>query len=213
VIGANVNSLKEISLWFCPELSGREPNINIGSILVPLLKNPKTKTIELGFAARAFTRSSDIPIIKAAFQSNQGLEELCIGGTVGIEQLDVLALLFQAIAAAPNLRTLQLRTRGMYSPQEQCEAFAMALKDSKNSTLESVDFMNLCSEISWIREVAPILKFNSERRRFEKFVSGCSEEERLLQAVTMLADNTNNRHLCYWLLRNHAGALQRGKTV
>jgi hypothetical protein len=212
VLGANACALKAVALNSCTKLNGRESTINFSSIVVPLLKIPTTKAISLTFGLRASTRRSDVQLIKAALESKDCLEDFHIDGAVGIKHLNDLVSLLQGIAAAPNHRILRLQLFGNYSLQEQCESFAMALKDCKNNTLERA-YMKLCKEDLWIREVAPILEFNIKRLCFQEIASGSSETERLMHALNMLAENTDNRHLCYWLVRNHAGALQRGKSA
>jgi hypothetical protein len=99
--------------------------------------------------------------------------------------------------------------------------FANALKDCRNSSLESVD--SLCceeyyhDEEVWNREVVPILDFNSERSRFQidaricfkRDLDGSSADENFINALVR-ADEMNNHHFRFWLVLNHADKLLRG---
>jgi hypothetical protein len=225
----------------CKNLEQGNPDMNFGSRLIPLLKNPRIKTIFLGDMHHHGTRSSDYPSIKAAFASNEGLETLTIGDR-DVPKDEFMNLL-QGIAAAPKIRTLNLDIR--VSPtvlqREVSKRFANALADCQNNTLEEVLFVLNYTSLgtvhgSWRQDVNPMLQFNRDHRQFQNCVSGLDgkqmfmslvlstfpncqqareQEEasrradgKLLMQGLMHAEHTNNHHLRFWLVRNHAGNLQ-----
>jgi hypothetical protein len=111
--------------------------------MIPLFRRPMTKTLHFHFShfsRDSFSESIDFTALKAALESNQGLEELSIMDVLESYTPDGLRLLFDGIAAAPNLRTLRLQYRSAYvTPRQIGKMFAQALKDCKNSSLEAVD--------------------------------------------------------------------------
>jgi hypothetical protein len=202
-------------------------DIDYTDVLVPLLKNPTIKKLDLHDDENGFTGGNDFPTIKAAFESNQGLEELYISSVFRIKSSVDLTLLFEGIAAAPKLRILNLELwndcwDGGYVI---CELFARALTDSKNKSLEKVNVWSfdydhwnkegcrdeeeeICKKI-WKQKVLPILNFNSERRLFRENANSRSEGDQLFQAL-LLAEETDNHHFRFWLVRNYVDRLPRG---
>jgi hypothetical protein len=174
----------------------------------------RMKEIRLDYKHGVLSRSSNVASIKAALESNHVLEELRIVWGIYLTQPDEVRLLFQAIASAPKLRVLSLVFDGPYmSPKELNDMFANALKECKNNTLEHVNILQCNTESHdddiWNREVAPILDFNRERSMYQANASSCTDGKQLLQTL-MIAKNTDNHHLWFWLVRNHAGDLRRG---
>jgi hypothetical protein len=177
--------------------------------ILPLLQSPRIKALNLSCSISTVSR------IKAALASNVALEVLCISGGLVLQNHD-LSLLFQGIAAAPKLRHLRLditvRDRNVLQ-QELSELFADALKYCKNSSLENVtlrcNFLEPDNKI-WKREAAPILNFNHERRVYQEKLRA---EGQLLIRALVQAEKTDNHHLRYWLVRNHADSLPRGESV
>jgi hypothetical protein len=223
-LGANITGGPgAIELNRCRMQTQREPFLSFRSTIVPLLRNPLTKTIYLLCPHRG-TTPTDFSQIQAAFKSNQGLEELYISGDIGIRHRGDLLLLFQAIAAAPELRTLTLQLEGaVVLAQEICEMFAKALQDCENKSLDLVKsfdygnnhpsgYFNVCNHDFWKQTVLPILQFNYERRRFLASVVSCTDGSHLVRAL-MHAEKINNYHLHFWLVRNHAGDLRVGESV
>jgi hypothetical protein len=87
--------------------------------------------------------------------------------------------------------------------------FADALKHCKNNTLEKVGlgFFEHSNVETYTLQVLPILQFNRERRRFQENETGHTHAERLMCALEF-AQTTDNHHLRFWLVRNHAGDLR-----
>jgi hypothetical protein len=123
-------------------------------------------------------RFNNIPAIKAAFESNQGLEILSIKRGIIFETLDDFKLLFQGIAAAPKLQQLCLVLRSASAANEAmkgneiCRMLANALKDCQNTSLESVSInwrgYEFRDDKIWNSEVIPIVEFNRVRRLFQE---------------------------------------------
>jgi hypothetical protein len=191
--------------------STREPERNIGTIFVPVLKNCMLRSLYITYERDRSTRIGDASAIKAAFEANQGLEELYIDNKIIFSQPRELTLFLQGIAAAPKLRKFGVRIKhDTYSSLDICKMFAKALKDRKNNSLEVVTvlvFFNPLSTEFWNREVIPILHFNRERRRFQENRKRLTHEERLVRALEF-TQSTDNHHFRFWLVRNHAGYLK-----
>jgi hypothetical protein len=218
-VGANTYGPQEIFLRSC---CAEKLDVVFSSFIGPLLGNPRLKVLRLYYITMYDTGMAatigSVEVIKAAFQSNQNLEQLLIFGVLFI-QVDQLKMLLHGIASAPKLRTLSLTLLWPVSevqevrPQEISEMLANALKECKNSSLEgfedvfSVGQYHSWGEESWDREVAPIFEFNRERRLFRENACSFSNGEQLLRAL-VLADRTDNHHLRYWLVRDHAGDLR-----
>jgi hypothetical protein len=155
-------------------------------------------------------------LLQDAFLSNASLTTLDVQGDIGMHGLDDLAMLFQAIAASPKLRTLclDIKVRSVtVKPQKLSQLFANALKDCSSQSLERVTLK--CNNTApnpkmWNRHVGIILQFNHERRFFLQS-AGDSDKHKLLLAL-MLAKRTNNHHYRYWLVRCYAGDLPRGES-
>jgi hypothetical protein len=155
--------------------------------------------------------NTDVLAIKAAFEANQGLEQL-VFKSVTVEKPQDLALILQGLASAPKLRTLSLHVScAAVLPRAFCEMFADALKLCKNESLERfVCWRKLHSTTKdlWNQEVNPILLFNRERRCFKANVRSCTDGKQLIRAL-MFAEATDNHHFRYCVVRNYAGDLQR----
>jgi hypothetical protein len=99
------------------------------------------------------------------------------------------------------------------SARQQSLMFVKALKDCQNNSLElvrafSLGRRNLLEKPLWKLDVTPILNYNIERRCFQENVNENHDAriEQLVRAL-ILANETNNHHLCFWLVRSHAGDL------
>jgi hypothetical protein len=53
-----------------------DDKVDVSSIIVPLLSNPMTKSLELDFWIKQFQGCQDFLPIKVALESNKGLEKL-----------------------------------------------------------------------------------------------------------------------------------------
>jgi hypothetical protein len=117
-----------------------DEELQLSSIIAPLLNNPRLKILHLDFSQSA-TTLGNLEVIKAALQCNNSLEELFIEcyPSMYIELANQLKLLSQGLASAPKLRTLSLKLdgprNGLVSSQELSEMFADALKECQNSSL------------------------------------------------------------------------------
>jgi hypothetical protein len=85
--------------------------------------------------------------------------------------------------------------------------FSNALKECQNSTLECIRIFyvglnDAFEEEIWTREVIPILEFNRVRRCFQENRGCLSHGERLGQALD-IAQDTDNHHLRFWVVRNN----------
>jgi hypothetical protein len=69
----------------------------------------------------------------------------------------------------------------------------------------------ICKKI-WKQEVLPILNFHIERRLFRENANIRSESELLFQAL-LVAEETDNHHYRFWLVRKHVGHLPRGEST
>jgi hypothetical protein len=116
---------------------------DLAFIMVPLLKNPTTKELYIRYEQDEIPQSCNFAAIKNALESNQGLESLKIINGIDIQALNDLKILFQGIAAAPKLRTLELEHMGAVSTHQQSEMLATALIDCQNNSLEEVDRFGL----------------------------------------------------------------------
>jgi hypothetical protein len=113
-LGANAFGPRDIQI-----LDYRTSQLSYDSSIVPLLKIPRMRSLELNFAHCEDRKISDVSSIKAAFESNVGLKELRINGGLKIPTPAELMLLFKGIASAPKLRHLELALDGTtVSPQE-----------------------------------------------------------------------------------------------
>jgi hypothetical protein len=193
---------------------------SLSSIIVPLLHSPVLEKLRIEYAFHEFPEYSNVPAIKAALETNRNLKELYIFGGLHFKEPNEITLLFQWIAAAPKLRTPSLElyvtdaSARKVSPQELSESFASALKHCCNSSLESVPVF-YCSGVTWDnviwnREVIPIFNFNQHRRLYKETLRTCSSEGHGKQLIRALlhAQDTNNHHFRFWLVRHHANALQ-----
>jgi hypothetical protein len=106
MLGANARAPKSLYLNTCRRHPGHARAESLGSILVPLLGNPRTTDLYLNYAHLEMPSSCNIKAIKATFESNRNLESPIIESGLVIEKRAELALLFQGFAAAPKLRSL-----------------------------------------------------------------------------------------------------------
>jgi hypothetical protein len=210
-LGSNLCPPKMIQICACADQTLQEPYAEFSSIIVPLLKNPRTESLCL---LSMGSRGINIATIKEALEFNQGLELLSINGC--LEELYSMEFkeLFHGIASAPKLRWFDLQVEGAamsVSSLKLCEMFAQALRDCKNTTLETD--CKICTSLYgsgsddlakdyWSREVKPILEFNCKRRIFQANSSGLPKDAHLINAL-MLAEVSANDHFRFWLVRNY----------
>jgi hypothetical protein len=209
-VGANVSGPARIFLRHC----SIEPKLEISFTIAQLLNNQRLKALTL---CGSFHNNGDFQTVKAAFESNQSLEDLCIEDAIIIRDVNQLKLLFNGIAAAPNLRTLELKINDQASSsQKRRTIIADALIECHNSSLEYVKYVVSSDSDACDEGVAPILQFNSERRIFQGRAHGESRQgyEQLVEALAA-ANSMDNHHLHFWLVRNHAGEFRgvRGRTL
>jgi hypothetical protein len=208
LLGANVCGPNSITVRDCRNQDEQDFETNLGSLIVPLINNPITEKLYFCHTHRR-KKCIGYPAIKAALQSNKHLELLYICGFYDV-QPDELMLLYQGIAAAPKLHTVELNIdiysiNSCVSPRQHTKMFANALMNSENNTLVYVDELSLFKyrdEEVWCREVLPILQFNYHRRLFQENSIGFPDDEQLIQAL-MLAEFKGNHHFRFWLVRNH----------
>jgi hypothetical protein len=124
-------------------------------------------------------------------------------------------VLFQGIAIAPKLRSLDLQlkisqTLGV-SAQQLGEMLANALKEHQNNSLELLSIYHGQAQVR-NQMITQIILFNSMRRRYQNTLNKdhSARNEQLVQAL-IAADETDNHHFCFWLVRNHAGDLCCGR--
>jgi hypothetical protein len=230
-LGANKCGPRAITLESCLSRSGWGGGValNFSSINVPLLSNASTeyRCLDLRRFQFSNTNNNDCLIINAAFKSNEGLQHLILAygrNTRFVNGFEVRELQWpcQWMAEAPMLRTVELGFSFSFSIESRhqgCEMFAKALKDCQKSSLEKVKSHTLFDNINhfdhddfWKREVVPILRFNRNWRLFQENEEGYSPEKQYVRALSLFAGNTDNCHFRYWLVREHAGHLRRGKS-
>jgi hypothetical protein len=177
-----------------------------------------------------FDAYGDLQAVKAALMQNQSLVRLGIICDRMYAPQDTTMLLFQGLAAVPNLRILDLEVNGLYDdlPQEQqgesmqrqsdmfAIGFAKAMVDCCNSSLETISpptgISTRILKIFNHKSVSSILQFNRKRHAFQERAidsSSSSFQQRNAQLVQALAaaNAMDNHHLLYWLVRNYAGDL------
>jgi hypothetical protein len=219
-IGRNVSGPKTIVFRNPHYKMERNLEVDFSTVIVPLLNNSKLQVLHLLDVPNQPTKGGNLRNVKAALQSSQSLEELRISWWLDIQHSDQQKLLLEGIAAVPKLRLLQLELknyRTAVSSLEQCTMFANALKEYQNNSLECfIDTFrgglmtcnNQCYEETLNREVIPIIDFNRERHLYHNRLSKNYRKQnvQLVQALTT-ANITDNQHLRFWLVRNHAGDL------
>jgi hypothetical protein len=142
-LGVNGCHPTEIILSGCDPPLERNEQVTLSSSMIPLLNNPTTRKIVFGYPLLG-PKSNDFLPIKAAFESNQGLEELVLDNIyLHKNQLDALKLIFECIAAAPKLRTLRIILDGVTASHQRTltETLTTALCDSHNKSLESLSIV------------------------------------------------------------------------
>jgi hypothetical protein len=113
-LGENVYGPRAVELIGCatPNTEGQaRPEIYFESIIFPLLKNQRTKSLRLSFTTTL--SGSDYRLITAAFKFCQGLENFMLKGRLTYypaTHADACRF-FKALAEAPKLRTHQAETR------------------------------------------------------------------------------------------------------
>jgi hypothetical protein len=179
------------------------------STVTPLLKNDQLNELIID-GMPLCSLSTDFTLFKAEATLNKSLETLTLFGGLGNHLPDDFKLFFEGVAAAPKLHTLCLEIESDVLPHQACQMFADALKDCQNNTLQHIPRLSLggdcISNEVWNQELAPILQFNREKKRFQENTNKNTHSERLARALE-IAQNSDNHHLRYWLVRNHAGDL------
>jgi hypothetical protein len=221
-LARNVFGPETIKLTWWPPQPERnvikyEHAVDFFAFMKSLLQNPRLKVLYIR-RVQMFVRSDNLKDLKATFASSTCLKDLRIFGNFQYDQTDELQLLFQGIAAAPNLRTLGLRIVSdwsILSSPEPCQILADAFKDSQNDSLERIvgsEYDNgeqiECEEEICDRDLNTIVEFNRERCCFVRRASGnCGKRNEQLVRALVAADASSNHHFCYWLVRNYVADL------
>jgi hypothetical protein len=163
------------------------------SVLVPILQSTRLKSLHISNAPLR-TSTGDMQSIKVALQSNQSLKKLRLYGCLQIERSSHMKLLVQGIAAAPKLRHVDFKIHCYdcdSTAREISEIFADTLREYRNTTLEHLDVSghNSYDDEVWERELATILQFNEERRRFQHNKHSLTQNERLVRAFNAAQTN------------------------
>jgi hypothetical protein len=241
-IGANECGPTAIVMRDCGLEQSGVRDIDFTNVLVPLLKIPTNKKLDFNNDVNEFTGQNDFPAIKAAFESNKGLEELVVRHVLHIKRSVDLKLLFEGIAAAPELRNLEIylwedgrwvdvvwddrwEDDGVISNQGACELFVRALTDSKNKSLEKVrcfDFRGYNEERHFDEEEEICKKIWKQEvlpilnfnteRRLFRENANSRSEDEQLFQALLLAEETDNNHFRFWLVCNYVGRLPRGES-
>jgi hypothetical protein len=225
-IKANTLGPKKIIMYHPENTVGQDSKAKFSTVVLPLLQTKRLQVLHLldETPISCTTRSGNLQTFKAALQSSQSITELRISWLLDIQtpnQLDQLELFFKGLVAVPKLRMLQLELEQYHpvapvSSRQQLKIFAKALKEHQNSSLDRISctFINRGLKGVYLphkilkREVWPILELNRERRSFQVCASK-NHGERVDQLIKALetANIRNDHHLCFWLVRNHAGDL------